>query len=232
MNRMNTRLVLVLASASSLFVAGCQPAAQTEQEKKFNPTSDLASASYIIGYTQAKNIIDQSNSLVEMSAFMQGANDAVAGADPQVPMEQQEQYMAALSEALLAEKNASGDTFRIENSARPEVTTLASGLQYEVLVEGTGPKPSAEDTVVTHYHGTLTDGTVFDSSVERGSPASFPVNRVIPGWTEALQLMGVGSKWRLVIPPELAYGERGAGGAIPPNSTLVFEVELLEIAAQ
>ena len=112
------------------------------------------------------------------------------------------------------------------------MTTLESGLQYEVLVEGSGPKPSAEDTVVTHYHGTLTDGTVFDSSVERGSPASFPVNRVIPGWTEALQLMGVGSKWRLVIPPELAYGERGAGGAIPPNSTLVFEVELLEIAAQ
>lgn len=112
------------------------------------------------------------------------------------------------------------------------MTTLASGLQYEVLVEGNGPKPSAEDTVVTHYHGTLTDGTVFDSSVDRGSPASFPVNRVIPGWTEALQLMGVGSKWRLVIPPELAYGERGAGGAIPPNSTLVFEVELLEISAQ
>ena len=100
---------------------------------------------------------------------------------------------------------------------------------YVVLVAGTGAKPSAEDTVVTHYHGTLTDGTVFDSSVERGSPATFPVNRVIPGWTEALQLMGVGSKWRLVIPPELAYGDRGAGGAIPPNSTLVFEVELLEI---
>ena len=109
------------------------------------------------------------------------------------------------------------------------MTTLESGLQYEVLVAGTGAKPSAEDTVVTHHHGTLTDGTVFDSSVERGSPATFPVNRVIPGWTEALQLMGVGSKWRLVIPPELAYGDRGAGGAIPPNSTLVFEVELLEI---
>ena len=116
-----------------------------------------------------------------------------------------------------------------ENAARPEVTTTESGLQYEVLVEGSGPRPSATDTVVTHYHGTLTDGTVFDSSVERGSPASFPVNRVIAGWTEALQMMGVGAKWRLVIPSELAYGERGAGGAIPPNATLVFEVELLEI---
>ena len=98
-----------------------------------------------------------------------------------------------------------------------------------MLVEGTDPKPSATYTVVTHYHGTLTDGTVFDSSVERGSPATFPVNRVIAGWTEALQMMGTGSKWRLVIPSELAYGERGAGGAIPPNATLVFEVELLEI---
>ena len=115
-----------------------------------------------------------------------------------------------------------------ENAARPEVTTTASGLQYEVLTEGSGPKPQATDTVVTHYHGTLTDGTVFDSSVERGSPASFPVNRVIPGWTEALQMMGVGSEWRLVVPPELAYGERGAGAAIPPNATLVFEVELLK----
>ena len=144
-------------------------------------------------------------------------------------MENEEQLMAVLSEALMQEKSASSETFMEENAARPEVTTTASGLQYEVLVEGTGPTPSATDTVVTHYHGTLTDGTVFDSSVERGSPASFPVNRVIAGWTEALQMMGVGSKWRLVIPPELAYGERGAGGAIPPNATLVFEVELLEI---
>jgi len=134
-----------------------------------------------------------------------------------------------LSQALMASKAASGEAYMAENAARPGVVTTESGLQYEVLVEGTGPKPQATDTVVTHYHGTLTDGTVFDSSVERGSPASFPVNRVIAGWTEALQMMGVGAKWRLVVPPELAYGERGAGGAIPPNATLVFEVELLEI---
>jgi len=226
---MNTRLVLMLGAVSTLFMAGCQPGAQTEQEEKFSPESNLDGASYIIGYSQAKNIMEQSESLVSMDAFMRGARDAAAGEDSQVPMEEQEQYMTALSEALLEKKNATGDNFRAENSARPEVTTLESGLQYEVLVAGTGAKPSAEDTVMTHYHGTLTDGTVFDSSVERGSPATFPVNRVIPGWTEALQLMGVGSKWRLVIPPELAYGDRGAGGAIPPNSTLVFEVELLEI---
>ena len=98
-----------------------------------------------------------------------------------------------------------------------------------MIVAGDGPKPGLMDTVSTHYHGSLIDGTVFDSSVDRGIPAQFPVNGVIAGWTEALQLMGVGSKWRLVIPPELAYGERGAGGAIPPQATLIFEVELLDI---
>ena len=109
------------------------------------------------------------------------------------------------------------------------INTLSSGLRYQVLKEGTGAKPSITDTVVTHYHGTFLDGLVFDSSVDRGAPATFPVNGVIRGWTEALQLMSVGSKWRLVIPPDLAYGKRGAGGLIPPNATLIFEVELLDI---
>lgn len=115
--------------------------------------------------------------------------------------------------------------------AAPKVsmTTTASGLQYEVLNEGDGAKPSATDTVTVHYHGTLTDGTVFDSSVDRGQPASFPLNRVIPGWTEGVQLMSVGSKYRFTIPPDLGYGSRGAGGVIPPNATLIFEVELLSI---
>ncbi len=109
------------------------------------------------------------------------------------------------------------------------INTLSSGLRYQVLKEGTGAKPSITDTVVTHYHGTFLDGSVFDSSVDRGAPATFPVNGVIRGWTEALQLMSVGSKWRLVIPPDLAYGKRGAGRLIPPNATLIFEVELLDI---
>lgn len=123
----------------------------------------------------------------------------------------------------------SGAQFLTTNAARPEVTTTASGLQYEVLEAGSGPRPGPRSMVVTHYHGTLVDGTVFDSSVARGEPAAFGVHQVIPAWTEALQLMTVGSKWRIACPPALAYGERGAGGVIGPNSTLVFEIHLLDI---
>lgn len=122
-----------------------------------------------------------------------------------------------------------GEDFLADNAKRPEVTTTASGLQYEVLTEGNGPKPKATSTVTCHYHGTLINGTVFDSSVQRGQPASFPLNMVIKGWTEALQLMSVGSKYRLFLHPTLAYGERSAGAHIQPNSTLIFEVELLSI---
>ncbi|WP_343333928.1 FKBP-type peptidyl-prolyl cis-trans isomerase [Draconibacterium aestuarii] len=122
-----------------------------------------------------------------------------------------------------------GNKFLEENKTREGVTTTESGLQYEVLTEGTGEKPTAADRVRVHYHGTLIDGTVFDSSVDRGEPAVFGVGQVIPGWTEALQLMPVGSKWKVYLPSDIAYGERGAGGEIGPNSALIFEVELLEI---
>lgn len=120
-----------------------------------------------------------------------------------------------------------GKAFLAENAKRDEVTELESGLQYEIMTTGEGPKPTATDNVTCHYHGTLIDGTVFDSSVQRGEPASFPLNMVISGWTEALQLMPTGSKWRLYLPPHLAYGDRQAGAHIKPNSTLIFEVELL-----
>ena len=120
-----------------------------------------------------------------------------------------------------------GRRFMTENALREGVETLPSGLQIEVLKQGSGPMPVLQDTVTCHYHGTLIDGRVFDSSEQRGRPASFPVNRVIAGWTEALQRMPVGSRWRLVIPPQLAYGEQQAGPLIGPNSTLIFEVELL-----
>ena len=120
-----------------------------------------------------------------------------------------------------------GQDFLAANKTKPGVTELPSGLQYEVLVEGTGEKPAAHNTVTCHYHGTLIDGTVFDSSVQRGKPASFPLNMVIKGWTEGLQLMPAGSKWRFYIPPHLGYGERQVSAQIGPNSTLVFDVELI-----
>jgi FKBP-type peptidyl-prolyl cis-trans isomerase FklB len=123
-----------------------------------------------------------------------------------------------------------GEDFLEANRQKPGVVALPSGLQYEVISEGTGPKPSAADKVTCHYHGTLIDGTVFDSSVKRGQPATFPLNMVIKGWTEGLQLMPQGSKWRFFIPPHLGYGERQTGAHIGPNSTLVFEVELLGIS--
>lgn len=132
-------------------------------------------------------------------------------------------------EDKLAANLKEGEEFLENNKKRAEVKTTNSGLQYEVLHEGSGPKPKATDKVKCHYHGTLTNGTVFDSSVQRGQPATFPLNMVIKGWTEALQLMPVGSKYRLFLHPSLAYGERQTGAVIGPNATLIFDVELLDI---
>lgn len=167
-----------------------------------------------------------------------GFTDALQQAAPQVDPEainEAFQVLQARIQEAEAEKaktmSADGQEFLDKNAVREEVTVTDSGLQFEVLVEGNGDKPTAESTVRTHYHGTLIDGTVFDSSVDRGQPAEFPVGGVIAGWTEALQMMPVGSKWRLTIPYNLAYGEQGAGGAIGPYATLVFDVELLEIVA-
>lgn len=137
--------------------------------------------------------------------------------------------LAALRQAKAAENLAAGQAFLTENAQREGVVSLASGLQYEILTEGNGPKPGPTSNVTCHYHGTLPNGTVFDSSVQRGRPATFPLNRVISGWTEALQLMGIGSKWRLFLPPHLAYGDQHVSAEIGPNSTLIFEVELLGI---
>lgn len=123
-----------------------------------------------------------------------------------------------------------GEKFLEENGKKPGVVVLASGLQYQIITEGTGPKPTAKNKVTCHYHGTLIDGTVFDSSVQRGQPATFPLNMVIKGWTEGLQLMTQGSKWRFFIPPQLGYGDRQVSAQIGPNSTLIFDVELLDIS--
>lgn len=139
------------------------------------------------------------------------------------------EYMTGLQGKKGEANKVKGAKFLEENKKRKGVTTLPSGLQYEVMTQGTGPKPTTADQVKVHYHGTLIDGTVFDSSVQRGQPATFGVTQVIKGWTEALQLMPVGSKWKIYLPYDLAYGEQGAGGKIGPYETLIFEVELLEI---
>ncbi|MBR9910373.1 MAG: FKBP-type peptidyl-prolyl cis-trans isomerase [Gammaproteobacteria bacterium] len=193
-------------------------------------------ASYGIGRQMGDQLANAPFEGFTKEAALAGFTDALGGKDFQVqPAEinaafQEIQARMQAAEAGKAEAmSAEGQAFLAENAKRDEVTVTESGLQFEVLVEGTGAKPSASSTVRTHYHGTLIDGTVFDSSVERGQPAEFPVNGVIAGWTEALQMMPVGSKWKLAIPHDLAYGERGAGGAIAPYTTLVFEVELLDI---
>ncbi len=172
----------------------------------------------------------------DITAVQAGIADALADAASQVSDEDLNaafavvsQKLQELEQAAAKEASAEGEVFLAENAKRDEVTVTESGLQYEVITTGEGEKPSADSTVSVHYHGTFANGDVFDSSVERGQPAEFPVNGVIPGWTEALQLMTEGSKWKLTIPYGLAYGERGSQGAIPPYATLVFDVELLSI---
>jgi len=177
---------------------------------------------------------------IDSKALILGINDAMDGVALKLTDEQMQEAKMAFQKTVqekaqkemmkLAEANkAEGDKFLAENKTKEGVVTLPSGLQYKVIQAGTGATPKATDTVVTHYTGTLINGQVFDSSVQRGEPATFPVNGVIPGWTEALQHMKVGAKWQLFIPADLAYGERGAGQMIAPNSTLLFEIELLEI---
>ncbi|MGB1261596.1 MAG: FKBP-type peptidyl-prolyl cis-trans isomerase [Cognaticolwellia sp.] len=174
----------------------------------------------------------------DVSAVQAGLADAIANTDSQVSDEDLNAAFAVVSkkmqeleQAEAKEKSAEGEAFLAENAKRDEVTVTESGLQYEVLATGEGEKPTAASTVRTHYHGTFINGDIFDSSVDRGQPAEFPVGGVIAGWTEALQLMTEGSKWRLFVPYNLAYGERGSQGAIPPYATLVFDVELLAIVS-
>jgi len=195
--------------------------------------------SYAIGFDIGSSFKRQSID-VELEVLLQGMRDALSGGDALLnaeemrevltafQKEQRDKIVAKQKEASL-ENKAEGEKFLTENGKKPGVVTLESGLQYKVITKGKGPKPNGTDTVKTHYRGTLIDGTEFDSSYSRGEPATFPVNGVIKGWTEALQLMNVGSKWELYIPSDLAYGDRGAGDKIGPGSTLIFEVELLDI---
>ena len=202
--------------------------------------SSQDSISYSIGLFMAQSLKQQGMTDLNNALLMRGMNDALKGQPTQLSMEQAGQVMNAYQQKqhavrsaeglkVSAENKKIGTTFLTENKAKAGVTTTASGLQYSVEKEGTGAKPTATDRVKVHYTGRSLDGNVFDSSVERGTPAEFGVGEVIKGWTEALQLMPVGSKWKLYIPAELAYGDRGAGQDIKPGSTLVFDVELLDI---
>lgn len=197
----------------------------------FKNTKD--SASYALGYRIAQSLKGQGLQDVNVAMFNKGMAAGV-NAKALIPDSLLDicikNYQDKMSTEKIAINRAAGAAFLAENAKRPGVVRLSNGLQYEVMVAGTDTaKPTLKNTVKCHYHGTLIDGTVFDSSVQRGEPISFPLNGVIKGWQEALQLMTVGSKWKLFIPSELAYGERSAGPVIGPGSTLIFEVELLGI---
>ena len=189
--------------------------------------------SYCLGANIGMSLQSQGLTELDSKIFAEAINDVVSNSELKINSEEINSYLQEYFGKLQAEQQkvavAEGEKFLKNNSSQDGVVTLDSGLQYKVLKEGSGEKPKATDTVTTHYHGTLISGEVFDSSVERSEPASFPVNGVIPGWVEALQLMPVGSKWKLFVPSHLAYGERGAGPKIGPNTTLIFEVELLSI---
>lgn len=192
--------------------------------------------SYGIGLQMGDQLKGNGFDGLDADAVVAGIRDALEGNALQVEIPVIQAAFQEINQRIEAENaekartlGGEGAKYLEENAKRSEVTVTASGLQYEVLVDGDGAKPTQSSTVRTHYHGTLVNGDVFDSSYDRGQPAEFPVNGVIAGWTEALQMMNVGSKWRLHVPYNLAYGERGAGGSIGPYSTLVFDVELLAI---
>lgn len=192
--------------------------------------------SYLIGRQVGDQLKSNQFPGFELDGVLKGIQDSSANVEMPIAQDKIEEAYQAI-QAIMQEEQAKaaaaakqvGEDFLAENAKKEGVVTLASGLQYEIITEGSGAKPSRESTVRTHYHGTFIDGNVFDSSVERGQPAEFPVGGVIAGWTEALQLMAEGSKWRLFIPSDLAYGPQGSQGAIPPHSALVFEVELLNV---
>ena len=189
--------------------------------------------SYALGLSIGNNFKASGISNLNLEDFKKGVDDVLNENEPQLTYDEAKEVINDFFGKLQEEKGKlnkeAGQEFLRINKEKAGVVTLASGLQYQILTEGNGPKPGATDSVKCHYQGTLIDGREFDSSIKRGQPATFGLNQVIPGWTEALQLMPTGSKWKLFLPSELAYGSRGAGELIEPDSALIFEVELLEI---
>jgi len=225
------RWILTLALLLTPTLAGAQgaPALKTDKEKlSYAMGMDLG------GQLKAQSVeIDPDLFAAGLKASLAGGKTLLTDTEAKAAISQLQLARVAKQTAALqaagAQNKAEGDTFMAANKGKEGVVSLPSGVQYKVLTAGTGQKPTLESTVVCHYRGTLLDGKEFDSSYKRGQPASFPVKGVIKGWTEVLQLMPAGSKWQVVIPPDLAYGARGAGADIGPNATLVFEIELLAI---
>jgi FKBP-type peptidyl-prolyl cis-trans isomerase FklB len=243
MNKPSALFVAALIAASGALLAQDKPAqpqaGQPAQPGKPKPEALQDKASYIIGLNLGKSLKTQ-DVPTNPDLIIQGLRDGLAGSTPLLTDEEIQAAMQEFQDQMMAQqqakRQAEGETnlktsqaFLDQNKARKEVKTTASGLQYEVIKEGSGPAPKPTDQVTVNYRGTLPDGKVFDSSYDRGEPATFPVNGVIPGWVEALQLMKPGAKYKIYLPPALAYGENGAGGDIGPNQALVFEVELISI---
>lgn len=226
----------IVVALLAVGLIGCQ----STGDKKVTLETQKDKVSYAIGLNVGNSLKKDSIAL-NTDAFLRGLTDASADSSKRLMTDQEiQETMMAFQDSMrtrqmqsakaAGEKNrAEGEAFLADNAKKPGVVTLPSGLQYKVITQGSGKKPLATSTVTTHYRGKLLNGTEFDSSYKRGQPASFPCNGVIKGWTEALQLMSIGSKWELYVPPSLAYGENGAGSVIPPNATLIFEVELLSI---
>jgi FKBP-type peptidyl-prolyl cis-trans isomerase FklB len=201
---------------------------QVNAQEKLVLKNQKEKVSYIIGTDIGGNLKRQSID-IDPSILARGVQDALSGANPLLSKEEIQETMVAFQKEMMEKQKQRGEGFLSENKKKEGVKTLPSGLQYKVIKAGTGKKPKVDDTVMVNYRGTLIDGTEFDSSFRRGQPVAFPVSGVIPGWTEALPLMQEGAKWQLFVPPNLAYGERGAGGLIGPNVTLIFEVELISV---
>jgi FKBP-type peptidyl-prolyl cis-trans isomerase len=225
--------------AAVLLLASCSQQGKQAAQGKLTLDNDTKKSSYAIGMSIGHSLKD-SGVDVDVDAFVAGARAMLEGGTPlldnkaaleaRMAFMQKEMAVKAARTKKVGEANEkTSEAFLEANKAKPGVKTTASGLQYKVLTEGKGPKPKATDTVTVNYRGTLIDGTEFDSSYKRGQPSTFKLDQVIPGWTEGLQLMPVGSKFRLFLPPKLAYGEHGAGGVIGPNQALIFDVELLKI---
>lgn len=232
---MKIKSLLLIATIVAFSTASCQ---QGISGKKANLKTDIDSTSYALGILigqQNKQGLESfpGGSDIDVTIMAQAFLQFLKGEETVMDANKANEIVGKYFEnanSRIAQKNLEdGNAFLEKNKARAGVVTTESGLQYEVIVEGNGPKPTADDVVKVHYHGTLIDGKVFDSSVDRGEPVEFPVGGVIPGWVEALQLMPVGSKWKIYLPGNLAYGERGAGGDIGPNTVLIFDVELIEI---